>query len=415
MKILLLALLLASPIAAADLAVAVSTNQGPDFANKTNDADVEVARFTLSATSGSVSVDDITITFSNETMADDAFSQLRLFYDADGNSTFAANEELDTGKVPNGTSNSVTFAEVFSAPDTFSYDLQIRADINNTSTFYGEAFSFSVNAGTDVTLTNGGSDTVSGTFPATSNSLTIRHSENQLVPGTGNPSAPRDVNHNSTNNAALHFIIDCLAATPNGELVGIDLDSITISLTLGAIGEDAGVAALSLYADDGDGLFEPTTDETEILRRTATDITKWVVSGTVITVTFDGSAIANLADILSGQSRVFWVGIDFAGSMDVTVEASVNRTGVLGALGADADYLVASPANINGNVINVRNIGSGGGGGSGGNSAAEPSGENGCASSNSPTLAIFLSILVLLAVTFVRKLPLNGREPRREQ
>lgn len=289
----------------------------------------------------------------------------------------------------------MTFAEVFSAPDTSANDLQLRADINNTSAFYGQAFTFSINAGTDVTLTNSGSDTVSGTFPVNSNTLTIRHSENQLVPGTGNPTAPRTVDHNSTNNAALHFIIDCLTASTNGELVGIDLDAITISLTLGTTAESSGIAALALYTDDGDGLFEPAGGEAEIQRRTALDVSKWVVSGTVISVTFDGAAIANLVDLISGQNRVFWVGIDFTGGIDVTVEVSVNRTGVLGALGTDADYFVTSPANINGNVINVRDTGSGGGGN--GNTSADPSGEGGCIASNSPTvptlLIVFLAVL----------------------
>ena len=411
MKSLCILFLLATPLMAADLAVAVSSNQGPDFANKTNDVDVEVARFRLSATGGAVSVDDLTITFSNETMADDAFSQLRLFYDADGNGTFAANEELSTGQTPNGAANTLTFTEVFSAPDTSTNDLQLRADINNTSTFYGQAFTFSINLGTDVTLTNGGSDTVSGTFPVTSNTLTIRHSQNQLVPGTGNPTAPRTVGHNTANNAALHFIVDCLTASTNGELVGIDLDSITISLTLGATGEDAGIAAVKLYTDDGDGLFEPGSGEAEIQRRTSLDTAKWVVSSTVISVTFDGSAIANLVDLVSGQNRVFWVGIDFTGGIDVTVEASVNRTGVLGALVADADYFVTSPANINGNVVNARDTGSSGGGS--GNTNAEPSGEGGCVASNSPTPALLIAFLAVLCVIFLGVKPPRSRaKPR---
>lgn len=398
MKSLCILLLLATPLMAADLAVDVSVNQASDFANKTNDVDVEVARFTLSATGGAISVGELSITISNETMADDAFSQLRLFYDADGNGTFATNEELTSGQTPDGTSSILTFADAFSVANMSTNDLQLRADINNTSTFYGQAFTFSIDVNTDVSLTNSGSDAVLGTFPVNSSTLTIRHSENQLVQGTGNPTAPRTVGHNSADNAALHFIVDSLTAATNGQLVGIDLDSLTISLILGSTSEAAGIAALTLYTDDGDGLFEPGAGEAEIQRRTVLDGAKWVVSGTVISVTFDGSAIANLVDLVSGQNSVFWVGIDFTGSMDVTVEASVNRTSVLGALGADADYFLPSPANINGNVINVRNTG---GGGIGSNADSDPSGEGGCISSSSPTNIYLFSFLAVLSVMLI--------------
>lgn len=355
--------LMAMPAMAADLTVNLSGTTGPDFANRLNTTDLEVARFVFQASGGDVGIDDIEIHFSNHTVADLAFTRMRLFYDANGNGSFETNEELDAASTiaPDGVNPSVVFAGIINAlPWSVvagpSRLLQLRVDVGNNIASYGDAFEFSIQAAGSITLTNPGTDNVLGSLPAVSNTLTLRHSENQLVPGTGNPTTQRTAFYGATNFPALHFIVSSLTGTPPGQLLGIDLISITVSITLANSAQTAAVTRLSLWQDDGDSQFEPNAGEVLIQARTPADGVKWDISGSVISVTFDGAAVQNLSDIPSGGVKALWVGIDFGSGMDAVCEVSVNRAGMLGALGAAADFFVVSPAFISGDVITLQAV-----------------------------------------------------------
>ncbi|MCB9894615.1 MAG: hypothetical protein H6839_09210 [Planctomycetes bacterium] len=348
-------LLLAVPASAANLAFNLSGTTGPDFGNQLNDTDVEVARFVLQPTGGSVDIDSITVHISNFGLADEAFTRVRAFFDADGNGTFDALEELDETStiVPNGTTDDITFTETFTAPGGVIRTLQLRVDIGTNPVVYGESYNFSIDPQADIVLTNPGTDTITSSAVATSNDISIRHSENQLAPGTGNPSAPRNAYYGKTNAPALQFAVSSLTPTGPGQLQGIDLASITISVTCANSAQTAAVTRLTLWQDDGDSAFEPGSGEVLILSHIPTDVGKWVIAGSVISVTFDGSPIQTLTDIPSGSARTFWVGIDFGSGTNATVEVSIVRTDVLGALGAAADFFVTSPNLISGDVINL--------------------------------------------------------------
>ena len=110
--------LLALPVSAASLAFNLSGTTGPDFGNQLNDTDVEVARYVLQPTGGSVDIDSLTVHISNFGLADEAFTRVRAFFDADGNGTFDPSEELDATStiVPDGTTDDITFTETFTAP-----------------------------------------------------------------------------------------------------------------------------------------------------------------------------------------------------------------------------------------------------------------------------------------------------------
>jgi hypothetical protein len=348
-----LIVLLACPLAAADLSVNLSGQSGPAFATQLQSSDVQVARFVLQASGGDVTVDAIAIHFSNAANADEAFTGIRLFFDADGNGIFDTSEELDASQAPNGTDDFVTFTETFTAVSGQIRELQLRATISNNSAAYGQAFQFRIDAAASFSLANGG-DAVTGSLPAQANAVTIRHSENRIQPGTGNPTAPRDTFFGRTNVAALHFLVESLTATPPGQLAGIDLAAFTISVTMGTNAQTAAVTRLTLWQDDGDAAFEPGNGEVMILERDPADVGKWGIAGSVISVVFDGSEIQLLQDIPAGQARAFWIGIDFADDGPAAVcEVSLNSGGVLGALGVSADFLIANPAVVSGNVLNL--------------------------------------------------------------
>ena len=386
-------LLLAVPVSAASLAFNLSGTTGPDFGNQLNDTDVEVARYVLQPTGGSVAIDSITVHISNFGLADEAFTRVRAFFDADGNGTFDPSEELDETStiVPNGTTDDITFTETFTAPGGVIRTLQLRVNIGTNASVYGESYNFSIDPQADIALTNSGTDTISSTTVAVSNNISIRHSENQLASGTGNPAAPRAAYYNKTNAPALQFIVSSLTPTGPGQLQGIDLASITISVTCATSAQTAAVTRLTLWQDDGDSAFEPGSGEVLILSHIPTDVGKWVVAGSVISVTFDGSPIQTLTDIASGGARTFWVGIDFGSGVNATVEVSIVRTDVLGALGAAADYFVTSPNFISGDVINL--------------SAAPPKpkskeaqGEGGCSTSGQSSVLLVSTVLLLLTL-----------------
>ena len=387
-------LIVAVPCSAANLAFNLSGTTGPDFGNNLNDTDVEVARFVVQPTVGNVDIDSITIHISNFALADEAFTRLRLFFDADGNGTFDPSEELDETStiVPNGTTDDVTFTETFTAPVGVIRTLQLRVNIGVNASIYGEAYNFSIDPQTDIVLTNPGSDTITTVTVATSNDISIRHSENQLVVGTGNPSAPRTAGFNSTNVGALHFIVSSLTPTGVGQLQGIDLASISLSITCATPAQTAAVTRLTLWQDDGDALFEPGFGEVLILSHIPTDVGKWVVSGSVITVTFDGSPIQNLTDIPSGSVRTFWVGIDFGSAPAATVEVSISRTDIIGALGAGADFFVNVPNFLSGDVINVTTPPKA-------PKSPEAQGEGGCSTNDHS--GYLMLVLGLLALTLI--------------
>jgi len=390
--------ILALPLSAATLAFNLSGTTGPDFGNQLNDTDVEVARYVVQPTGGNVSIDSITIHISNFALADNAFTRLRLFFDADGNGTFDPTEELDEAStiVPNGATDDVTFNETFVAPSGLIRTLQLRVNIGVDTSVYGEAFNFSIDPQADIVLTSGG-DSISSTTVATSNDITIRHSENQLVAGTGNPTAPRSAPLNTGNFPALHFIVSSLTPTGPGQLQGIDLAEITISVTCANAAQTATVTRLALWQDDGDAVFEPSAGEVLIVQRTPADAGKWIVAGSVISVTFDGTPVQNLSDIASGGARTFWVGIDFGSGPDATCEVSVTRTQVLGALGAAADFFVTTPNFISGDIINVSTPPEP-------PKPAEPEGEGGCSSNGQPGGLLLVIVLALVALT-ARNLP----------
>jgi hypothetical protein len=396
---------LALPVSAASLAFNLSGTTGPDFSNQLSDTDVEVARFVLQPTGGSVDIDSITVHISNFALADEAFTRVRAFFDADGNGTFDPSEELDDTStiVPNGTTDDITFTETFTAPGGVIRTLQLRVDVGANASVYGEAYNFSIDPQADIALNNPGPDTISSTTVAVSNDITIRHSENQLAPGTGNPTAPRNAYYNNANAAALQFVVSSLTPTGFGQLSGIDLASITISVTCASSAQTAAVTRLALWLDDGDSAFEPGGGEVLILSHIPTDVGKWVVAGSVISVTFDGSPIQTLTDIPSGGARTFWIGIDFGSGTDATIEVSVVRTDVLGSLGAAADFFVTSPNVVSGDVINL--------------SAkppkppsSEPPGEGGCSTNENPGWMLLIAALLALT-TIGRNLPRKQTRP----
>ncbi|MCA8912801.1 MAG: hypothetical protein KDB82_13945 [Planctomycetes bacterium] len=388
-------LLFALPLAANDLAFNLSGVTGPDFGNQLNDTDVEVARFVVQASGGAVQVEAITVHVSNFALADEAFTAVRLFYDANNNSSFEVGEQVGTDQVPNGTTDDLTFTGTVTAPNGGIRSLQLRVDIGTNATVYGEAFDFSVDPQVDIALNDTVNDQITTMAVATSNTLTIRHSENQLVPGTGNPAAPRTAGHGSSNFPALQFIVSSLTPTAPGQLQGIDLNSITISITCASAAETGVVTGLTLWQDDGDSSFEPGSGEVLIQSRSPADVTKWIISTNVVNVTFDGTVIQNLTDIPSGSASVFWVGISFGGSPDATCEVLVNRTGIVGALGTDADWVVTSPSFISGDVISVATPPPPA-------PSASPPGEGGCSSTETSGWYLLVVVATALFVTICR-------------
>ncbi len=137
--VLLAILLAASALPAANVAVNLSGTTNQPFANKLVDTDVQVARFVLQASGGDVTIDGITIDFSNPTNAALAFSGVRLFYDANGNGTFEDPAE-ELGSVQAVGTGAVTFTETFTALNGLIRELQVRVHIGNNVAVYGEAF-----------------------------------------------------------------------------------------------------------------------------------------------------------------------------------------------------------------------------------------------------------------------------------
>lgn len=397
MRVVLAALLLlAAPAFAANLTVNVSGNTPPDFGNILNDTDVEVARFVFQATGGDVDISDVTLHVSNHTMAMAAFTNVRVFFDAEPNQTFSPGEKVGTDQTPTGTTDDLTFTGSFTVLDGNIHTLLVVVDIANNLTIYGEAYDFTIDPQADVTLTNPGTDTITNSNVGTSNQITIRHSENQLVQGTGNPGAPRTTTFGKGNYPALHFIISSLTPTGPGQLSGIDLAAITISITCATGAQTALPTRLRLWTDDGDSSFEPGSGEILIQERVPADITKWIIAGTVISVTFDGTPIQNLQDIASGTTRAFWVSIDFGGSPETTCEVSLTRTNVLGALGTDADFFVTVPTAISGDVITVTEAPPP-------KKSKSPQGEGGCSTGTHGESWLVLVLLALMATFAVRK------------
>ncbi|MBE7493152.1 MAG: hypothetical protein HS108_15535 [Planctomycetes bacterium] len=378
---------LAGGLSAANVAVNLSGTTNPAFANKLSDSDVQVVRFVMQASGGDVNVSSVTLTVSNATQAAVAFTGIKLFFDSEPNGTFDPGEQVGTTQTIAGAT--VTFNGTFTVKNGLIHELQVRVDIGASTAVYGEAFQFSIAAGTDIGLPGAPTDTVSGAFPFTGNALTIRNSVNQLVPGTGNPASPRSVQHGSQNVAALQFALDSLVPVAPGELVGLDLQSLAISITTQTASQTAAVSALALWQDDGDALFEPGSGEALILARTPADLGKWTAAGNVITVTFDGAAINVLPTILTGQARTFWVGISFAGGADCVCEVSVNRSNVQGSLGTAADFFVTSPTAITGNVITVANLPKP-------PAAPEAEGEGGC-STDTRQVPVFALLIAAVA------------------
>jgi hypothetical protein len=400
MRLLLIAvcLLAGTWIHAATLSVNVAGQSGSDFSTRLNTTDVQVALFVLQSSGGDVEVNGVTLHFSNEVAAAAAFTQVRMFFDADGNSTFDPSEELDAPQTPNGTDDFLTFNDTFTVPSGAIRLLQVRATVGNNVASFGEAFSFRIDAEASIDLEDPVNDSVSGSFPVTDKTITIRSSENQLVPGTGNPTEPREVFFGDTAVGALHFIISSLLPTSPGQLDGIQLDSITISITFQSSAQTDAITRLTLWQDNGNSVFEPDEGEVLIQERTPADLTKWTVSGSVVSVTFDGTPIAVLQGITSGSARTFWVGIDFDNDIEAVCEVSVNRTGILGTLGADADFFISPPTAISGDVISVgarppRPM------------PAEAQGEGGCSSHEGPGRWWLVPVLMLAAVLLRRASP----------
>lgn len=392
------ALLAASTLGAATLNVTLSGASPANFENRLSDTSVEVTRFVLTSTGAAVDCSAVTITFTNPTTADEAFTAVRVFYDANGNSSFEAGEEIGTSQAPNGAAATLAFTGAFSVP-TSSRLMQVVVNTGANVASYGDAFRFSIAAAADITLVNPGTDSVTGAFPVQGNTLTIRNSVTNLLAGTGNPASPRTVARGSSNVAGAHFRLDCLAAVIPGELVGLDLSSITVNLNLGAPADANVIASVSLFGDDFDAAFEPNTQDPLIQARTSADVAKWTVAGSTLTVIFDGAAITALTSINSGTVRAFWIGVSFNSTADAIVEVLVNRTGILGSEGAAGDFLTTAITSVSGNVITVSGSGGGGGGGSGiSNSARE---EGGCSAQNGAGLA--LAMFALLAGLAVRR------------
>ena len=136
-----------------------------------------------------------------------------------------------------------------------------------------------------------------------------------------------------------------------------------------------------------------------IQERVPADITKWIIAGTVISVTFDGTPIQALQDIASGTTRAFWVSIDFGGSPETTCEVSLTRTNVLGALGTDADFFVTVPTAISGDVITVTEPPPK-------KKSKSPQGEGGCSTGAETSvwlLALLLAVLTTIGLRGVCK------------
>lgn len=394
------ALLAASTLGAATLNVTLSGASPANFENRLSDTSVEVTRFVLTSTGASVDCSAITITFTNPTTADEAFTAVRVFYDANGNSSFEAGEEIGVGQAPNGAAATLAFTGNFTVP-TSSRLMQVIVNTGANVASYGDAFRFSIAAAADITLVNPGTDSVTGAFPVQGNTLTIRNSVTNLLAGTGNPASPRTLARGSQNVAGAHFRLDCLAAAIPGELVGLDLSSITVNLNLGAPADANVIASVSLFGDDFDAAFEPNTQDPLIQARTSADVAKWTVAGSTLTVIFDGAPVTALTSINSGTVRAFWIGISFNSTADAVVEVLVNRTGILGAEGASGDFMTTAITSISGNVITVS--GSGGGGGDGGQ-GNRPSEEGGCVACPTGASAPWMLLCMLAAgLWFVRK------------
>ncbi|MBZ0136556.1 MAG: hypothetical protein K8I27_09305 [Planctomycetes bacterium] len=388
MRVVLAALLLiAAPAFAANLTVNVSGNTPPDFSNQLSDTGVEVARFVFQATGGDVDISAVTLHVSNHLLADEAFTNVRVFFDSEPNQTFSPGEQVDTDKTPDGVTDALTFAGSFTVLNGNIHTLLVLVDIANNATVYGQAYDWTMDPQSDVTLANVPPDVITNSNIGVSNSITLRHSENQLVPGTGNPGAPRETSFGASNVAALHFAIDSLNAIGPGQLSGIDLASITISITCATSIQTALPTRLRLWTDDGDSSFEPGSGEIMIQERVPADLTKWIIAGTVISATFDGTAIQNLQDIAAGTVRTFWVSIDFGSGPETTCEVSLTRTNVLGALGTAADYFVTNPTAISGDVLTVTDPPKK-------KPSKSPEGEGGCSTGTHTSY-----LLILLALT----------------
>jgi hypothetical protein len=394
MRVVLAALLLtAAPAFAADLTVNVSGNTSPDFANVLNDSDVEVARFVFQATGGDVVVDEVVLHVSNHLLADEAFTAVRVLFDEEPNGTFnPATEQVGTDQVPDGLGSALTFTGTFTVKSGMIHTLLVLVDVANNATVYGESFNFTVDPQADVTLADPVTDTIINSNVGVSNSITLRHSVNQLVPGTGNFTEPRQTTFGRTNFPALHFVIDSLVPVGPGQLQGIDLAAITISITCANAAQTDVPTRLRLWTDDGDSAFEPNAGEILIQERTPADVTKWIVAGSVISITFDGTPIQNLQDIPSGSARTFWISIDFGSGPDTTCEVSLTRTNVLGALGADADYFVTTPTAISGDVITVTDPPPKA-------RSANPPGEGGCSTGDGSSWFMLIGLLATLMAT----------------
>lgn len=347
----ILALMLACPLGAASVSVNLSGSNGASFATQLGSTNVQVARFVLQATGGDVLCDGLTIHFDNAANANVAFSGVRVFFDSEPNGIFDTTEELASSQAPNGTDNFLTFTEAFTVLAGQLHDVQVLVTVTAATASYGEVFRFRIDAAASVDLNDDINDSVTGTFPVQANTITIRHSENRLQPGTGNPTAPRETNFGAQNVRGVHVIIESLNPTPPGQLAGIQLATLAASVTLPSALETAAVTRLRLWQDDGDSAFEPGGGEVLIQARTPADIAAWSVAGSVITVTFD---VSTVPAIPTGQVRAFWISIDFSeDGPETSCEVAVNRTGVISALGADADFFIATPALVSSNVITL--------------------------------------------------------------
>lgn len=372
------AVLAGSSLGAASVNVALSGASPANFDNRLNDTSVEAARFVLTISGGSVDLSGVTLSFSNAANADEAFSAVRLFVDLNGNQSFESpSEEFSPvgGIAPDGINGFLAFSKAFTLA-TGTTLMQVVVNTSGNVAAYGESFRFSIAAAADFTLVNPGTDNVTGSFPVQSNSITIRNSVTNLLSGTGNPAAPRTVSRGAQNVAGTHFRLDCLSATVPGELLALNLASITVNINLGSPAEAAVINSVNLHGDDFDAVFEPTGADTLIQSRTSADAAKWMVSGSTLTVVFDGAPVAALS-VASGSVRAFWIGLSFNNSANAVVEVLVSRTGILGAAGAVGDFLTTGVVTVSGNVITVSGKGGGGGGGQG-NSPGE---EGGCVAS----------------------------------
>ena len=395
----------AGSVAAATVNVTLSGASPANFENRLSDTGVEVARFVLTGSGGSVVCTGVTITFTNPTGADEAFTAVRLFYDANGNNTFEAGEELGTpgGVAPNGSAATISFNTGFTVP-VGSRLLQVTVNTGSNPAAYGQGFRFSIAAGADVALSSPGTDNVTGTFPVQGNTVTVRNSVTNLLAGTGNPAALRTVPRGTQNAAGLHFRLDCLAAITPGELVGLKLQTLTVNLNLGSAAHATVISAVSLFNDAFDALFEPNTQDILVQTRTSADVAQWQLSGAVLSVTFDGAAIAALSQVNSGAVRAFWVGVSFNTSADAQLEVILNRTGILGTAGGEGDFISTAIASVSGNVITVTGSG-GGGGGSKSNGVGE---EGGCAVSEVGALPWLMALLALLTLILQTRVKAQG-------